>query len=61
MNINILVIGLTGLEIKPKSTAPEADAFTTRPSERLTEYQWVGYASSKIRSALQKSRLNIGQ
>ena len=28
-----LAIGLTRLGIKPKSTAPEADALTTRPSE----------------------------
>ena len=35
MNINFKVIGLTRLVIKPKSTAPEADAPTTRPSELL--------------------------
>ena len=33
MNTNFEVIGLTRLRIKPKSTAPEADALTTRPSE----------------------------
>ena len=32
---NFKVIGLTRLGIKPKSTAPEADALTTRPSELL--------------------------
>ena len=35
MNTNFKVIGLTQLEINPKSTAPEADALTTRPSELL--------------------------
>ena len=33
MNTNIKVIGLTRIGIKPESTAPEADALTTRPSE----------------------------
>ena len=32
-NTNFKVIGLTRLAIKPKSTALEADALTTRPSE----------------------------
>ena len=32
VNTNFRVIGLTWLEIKPKSTAPGADALTTRPS-----------------------------
>ena len=32
MNTNFKVIGLTGLGIKPKSTAHEADALTTRLS-----------------------------
>ena len=35
MNINFKVIGLSRLGIKPKSTAPGADALTTRPSELL--------------------------
>ena len=35
MNTIFKVIGLTRLEIRPKSTAPEADALTTRPSELL--------------------------
>ena len=35
MYIIFKVIGLTRLEIKPKSTVPEADALTTRPSELL--------------------------
>ena len=35
MNTNFKVIGLTRLGIKSKSTAPEADALTTRPSELL--------------------------
>ena len=34
MNANFKVIGLIRLGIKSKSTAPEADALTTRPSER---------------------------
>ena len=33
MNTNFKVIGLTRLGIKPMSTAAEADAVTTRPSE----------------------------
>ena len=35
MNTNFKVIGLTRLGIKPKSTTPEADALTIRPSELL--------------------------
>ena len=35
MNTSFKVIGLTRLGIKPKSTAPEADACTTRPAELL--------------------------
>ena len=35
VNTNFKVIGLTRLGIKPKSTAPEVDALTTRPSELL--------------------------
>ena len=37
MTTNFNVIGLTRLEMKPKSSAPEADAFTTRSSELLNE------------------------
>ena len=33
MNTNFKVIGLTRLGIESKSTAPEADALTTQPSE----------------------------
>ena len=33
MNTNFKVTGLTRLGMKPESTAPEADALTTRPSE----------------------------
>ena len=33
MRTNFKVIGLTGFGMKPKSAAPEADAFTTRPFE----------------------------
>ena len=35
MDTNFYVNDLTRLGIKPKSTAPEADALTTRPSELL--------------------------
>ena len=35
VNSNFKVIGLTRLGIKPESTAHEADALTTRPSELL--------------------------
>ena len=35
VNTNVEVIGLTPLGIKPESTAPEADALTTRSSEVL--------------------------
>ena len=35
VNTNFKVIGLTRLGIKPKSTAPKADALTTRPFELL--------------------------
>ena len=33
MNTNFKVIGLTRIGIKSESTAPEADALITRPSE----------------------------
>ena len=39
MNTNFEVIGLTRLGIKPESTAPEADALTTRPSEMLKHFE----------------------
>ena len=38
VNTNFTVIGLIRLGIKPKPTAPEADALTTRPSERFKSY-----------------------
>ena len=38
MNTNFKIIGLTQLEIKPESTAPETDAITTQPSELLKVY-----------------------
>ena len=43
MNINVKDIGLTRLGIKPKSTAPEADALTTRPSKLLKFQQFMRY------------------
>ena len=45
MNINFKVIGLTRLGIKPQSTAQEADALTTRPSELATVAGAVAYIS----------------
>ena len=33
MKTNFKVIGLTRLEIKPETTAPQMDALATRPSE----------------------------
>ena len=33
MNISFIVIGLSGLGMKPESTAPDADALTTQSSE----------------------------
>ena len=36
MNTNFKIIGLTQLGIKPESTAPDADALTTWPSELLS-------------------------
>ena len=39
MNTNFKAIGLTRLGIKPKSTAPEADVLTIRPSELLNVKQ----------------------
>ena len=51
VNINFKVIGLTRLGIKPKSTAPEADALITRPSELLTiriKYTFLAIYSYKI-------------
>ena len=45
MNTNFKVIGLTGPEIKPESTAPETDALTTRSSELLLITLRVNYAT----------------
>ena len=42
MNTNFKVIGSTRLGIKPKSTAPGADALTTRPSEPEADPQSFG-------------------
>ena len=36
MNANFKVIGLSRLGIKPESTAPDANALTTWPSELLS-------------------------
>ena len=36
VNTNFKVIALTQLAIKPESTAPCADALTTRPSEQIS-------------------------
>ena len=35
VNTNVEVIGLTRIGIKPETTAPEADALTTRSSKLL--------------------------
>ena len=35
INTNFKVTGLTRLEIKPESTSPEAEAYTSRPSGLL--------------------------
>ena len=40
MNTNFKVIGLTRLGIKPKFTATEADALTTRPSNLFKSAKW---------------------
>ena len=56
MNTNFKVIGLTRLEIKPESTAPEADALTTRPSELLN---WLLFTKSDDESG-QASDYKIG-
>ena len=45
MNTDFEVIGLTRLGIKPESTAPEVDAFTTRPLElwRMKHLEHIGH------------------
>ena len=43
---NFEVIGLTQLRIKPKSTAPEADALTTRPPEHLSKLHKNKYSKT---------------
>ena len=55
MKINFKVIGLTRLEIKPKSTALKADALTTRQS-KLSEVAYAGgyYARAPLSSSLYK-------
>ena len=50
MNTNFKVIGLTRLGIKPKSTAPKANALITRPSA-ITE---ISSKTVKKVSAAQK-------
>ena len=42
MNTNFKVNGVTRLGIKPKSTAPEANSLTTRPSELFNTAQKMG-------------------
>ena len=37
INTNLIVIGLTGPGMKPKSTAPEAHALITRPFEVISK------------------------
>ena len=58
MNINFKVIGLTRLGIKPESTAPEADALTTRPSEL---YFLISTVSKKNLTVLIKKKKFLEQ
>ena len=58
MNTNVEVTGLTRLGIKLKSTAPEADALTTRSSELLmpamptsSHFQVAYYSRNKNKKA----------
>ena len=52
MNTNFKFIGLTRLGIKPKSTAPEADALNTRLSENVRQLDFediiVDFCSGKL-------------
>ena len=49
MNTNFKVIGLTLLGIESKSTAPEADALTTQPSELFSLAQsYVNFGITDI-------------
>ena len=57
MNPNSKVIGLTRLGIKPKSTALEADAHTTRPSELLNTFLYK-YVAEKIMTRQWKVHIN---
>ena len=47
LNTSFSVIGLTRLGIKPESTAPEADAHTTWPSE-LVRHQTISFGLRKV-------------
>ena len=49
-NASFKVIGLTRLGMKPKSTAPEADALTTRQSELLIQLFSYLYDFSSFKS-----------
>ena len=53
MNTNFKVIDLTRLVIKPESTAPEADARTTRPFELF-----VGFGNTE-QSEAQNNQLEV--
>ena len=59
-NTNFNVIGLIRLGIKLKSTAPEADALTTRPSENSRKiYSKVSNFKNKTKQRLtRKSKLH---
>ena len=58
MNTNFKVIGLARLRIKPKSTAPEADALTTQPSERIQTVQFQMSRTRRSVNSLVKSQLD---
>ena len=60
MNINFKIIGLTRLGIKPKSTAPEADAVTTRPSELLMPAKPTSLFLSSLLETKKQTRLCKG-
>ena len=59
MSINFKVIGLTRLGIKPESTASEADALTTRPSELLKLGVPMAFWLSSLVQKLHSKR-NVG-
>ena len=59
MNTSFKVIGLTRIRIKPKSTAPKADARTTRPSELLMPAMSTGLHLSSLLEAKTKKQTHL--